>query len=85
MPERPFIHNYGVFGEIVAVNGQQVVIHGQDQIERIVNIDANTKISSFRGEVNTANFKINDRIMIIGEANEQGQIDAKLIRIFNRP
>ncbi|HRZ29718.1 MAG TPA: hypothetical protein P5052_03110 [Candidatus Paceibacterota bacterium] len=88
MMDRPggdFIDGHGVFGEIIKISDNQIIINGQDKIEKIINIAKDTKIISFNQEIKLDQLKINDRIMILGDSNDQGKIDAKLIRVFNQP
>jgi hypothetical protein len=54
-------------------------------MEKIINISKTTNIKISDKDSSIDKLKVGDRIMVIGDPNEQGQIDAKLIRVFNKP
>ena len=82
LPGGDFIEGHGVFGEIIELNDSGFVIKGRENIEMMIIIMEDTKIK--RGwETIKDGLKVDDLAVIIGSPNEQGQIEAKLIRIFN--
>lgn len=84
MPPLPgdFIEGHGAFGEIIELKDNGFVMKGRGDIEKIVIIAGDTVIK--RGmETIEDGLKIGDSLVIIGSPNEEGQIEAKLIRIFN--
>ncbi len=83
--DRDFIGAHGVFGQIMKIDGSTLVIKGQDNVEKIVLVKEDTVIERFRETVKLSDLKIDDYITIIGEPNEAGQIEAKLIRIIPAP
>ncbi|MCX6328192.1 MAG: hypothetical protein NTZ85_01575, partial [Bacteroidia bacterium] len=77
---------HGTFGKIIKINGADFVIEGKDEVERIIKVDENTVIRSFRNmnsSLKLSDLKIGDYAVIIGSANEEGQIDAQFIRVLN--
>ena len=72
----------GVYGQIITINGQNVTIKGKDGVEKDVLIDSNTTIRSQRQTKNLSDLKINDNIVVMGEPQSNGQIEAELIRIM---
>lgn len=87
-PGRPidnFVEGHGVFGEVIKIGKADIVVTSKDGVEKIININDKTLIKAFNKDIKLDNLKIGDRLMIIGDPNDQGQIDAKLIRIFNKP
>ncbi|KPJ55902.1 hypothetical protein AMJ49_06130 [Parcubacteria bacterium DG_74_2] len=89
MPPFPgdFIEGHGVFGEIIEINlsadsGQAgFVVKGRKDVERIVITTEDTVIKEGRETIKD-NLEVGDLVVIIGSPNEEGQIKAKLIRIF---
>jgi len=80
------IEAHGTFGKIIKINGTDFVIEGKDKIERIIKVKENTVIRSFRNmnsSLKLIDLKVGDYAMIIGSANEEGQIEAQFIRILN--
>ncbi len=84
-PFNDFVDGHGIFGEIIKINKTDIVVTSKEGVEKIINISDKTIIKSFEKDITIENLKLNDRLMIIGDPNDQGQIDAKLIRIFNKP
>jgi len=83
LPGGDFIESHGIFGEIIELNNSGFVIKGRENIEIVIITMDDTVIK--RGGVRIKNgLKIGDTVVIIGSPNNQGQIEAKLIRIFNK-
>jgi len=85
--ERPpapenFIEGHGVFGEIIELKEDGFVVNGRDNVEKIVISNKDTVIKK-GAENSTETLKVGDQVVIIGSPNETGQIEAKLIRIFD--
>ncbi len=81
-PSGDFIGGHGAFGEIIELNNSGFVIKGRGDIEKIIIITEDTVIKKGRETVKDG-LKVGDRVTIIGSPNEEGQIEAKLIRVFN--
>jgi hypothetical protein len=77
-----FIDAYGVFGQIIKIDNSTLVIKGSDNVEKIVLIKNDTVINRFRDNIKISDLQINDSIVVIGQPNNQGQIEAKLIRLL---
>ncbi len=58
------------------------LVKGKDDVEKMVLVSDKTEISRGRQTVRIDELKIDDSVVIIGSPNEQGQIEAKLIRFF---
>lgn len=78
-----FIESHGAFGEIIQINDSDFVIKGKGDLEKIIIIKEDTILENGRTAIKKDDLKVGDQIVIIGSPNEQGQIEAKLIRIFN--
>ena len=77
-----FIESHGTFGEIITINDSDFVINGRDGVEKIIIIKEDTAIKKGRITIKKDELKVGDQVVIIGSPNEQGQIEAKLIRTF---
>lgn len=87
-PAGDFISGHGVFGQIIKIDpltssGQvaTLIIKGQGQVEKIVLVKDSTIIQRFRDTIKLSDLKIDDYIIVIGEPNDAGQIEAKFIRL----
>jgi hypothetical protein len=80
--DKDFINAHGTFGTIIKIDGSTLVVKGRDDVEKIILISDQTIITRRRETIKSNDLKVDDRVVIIGSPNEQGQIEAKLIRVF---
>ena len=57
----------------------------KDKTEKVVLVKKDTNIQEMRQELKAENLKIDDFVIIIGNPNPQGQIEAKFIRVMPHP
>lgn len=81
-PAGDFIGGHGAFGEIIELNDSSFIIKGRENIEKVIVITKDTVIKKGRETV-LDELKVGDQVTIIGSPNEDGQIEAKLIRVFS--
>lgn len=87
-PAGDFIGGHGAFGEIIELNpstgsGQAgFVIKGRGDIEKVIITAEDTVIKKGRETIEVS-LEVGNNVTIIGSPNEEGQIEAKLIRVFN--
>ncbi len=74
----------GVFGRVLSATGTNLVIDGQDTFEQNVLITSSTAIRTERGTATLQDIQPNTEVGVFGAPNEQGQIEAHLIRLFPR-
>jgi hypothetical protein len=94
LPSGPdFVNAHGTTGVVIQVNQvatgtpqatSTIVIKGNDGVEKTVLIDAKTSILKDRQNVPVNNVAVDDTAVVIGQPNNAGQIEAKLIRIFSK-
>jgi hypothetical protein len=78
-------NSHGTIGKIVSMTLPQIIIADRDGTEKTIIIDIKTDIRSFRNSIKAEALKVGDFVTIIGEPNNQGQINARLIRIMPTP
>ncbi len=83
--KRDFIESHGVFGQVVKIDGNIIVVKGRDNVEKIVLAKDDTAITRFREDIKLSDLKADDYIVVIGKPNDAGQIEAKLIRVMPPP
>lgn len=76
---------YGAVGEIISIALPYIVVAGPDNLEKTIVISTDTYIREFQSELNAEDLKVGDHIVTLGEPNEKGQIEAKLIRLLLPP
>jgi len=62
-----------------------LIIRGGDNVEKAVLIEKDTVIRHFMETIKSSELKVDDFIVIIGEPDEEGRIEAKFIRIMPEP
>ena len=82
---RDFIEPHGVFGQIIKIDNATLIIKSPDNVEKTVIAKDDTVIERFRETIKLTDLKIDDQIVVIGEPNTSGQIEAKFIRIMPSP
>jgi hypothetical protein len=79
------INPHGAVGEIVSKNLPKIMVKGPNRAEEIVNINSDTSIRKFRNVASTNDLAIGEQVIVIGEPNSVGEIDAVMIRIMPLP
>jgi hypothetical protein len=91
MPNRPgfgkdnFPNAHGTTGKIIKMELPIIMVQDKDGTEKVVLIKDDTKIQKMRAEIKTNELLVDDFVVIIGSPNNQGQIEAKFIRIMPNP
>jgi hypothetical protein len=75
----------GVFGQIIKIDGQTLTIKSKDNVEKSILISDKTTIIYQRKNMKLSELKVNDSVVVIGDPNDQGQIQAELIRVMPAP
>jgi len=82
-PNNEFIDGHGIFGQIIKIGDSDFVINGQDNVEKMIILDKDTTIIVGRQTITKTDLKIGEQVVVIGSPNNQGQIEARLIRVFD--
>lgn len=76
----------GAIGKIVKMELPTIIVADQNNVEKIVKIEDETLIRSFRNEIKSSDLKIGNFVTVIGEPDENSSsIEAKLIRVVPSP
>lgn len=82
-PQGEFINTHGVFGSIIKIDGNIIITKDKSNTEKTVLVSDNTIIQRGRETIKLSNLKIDGDIVVIGSPDEDGQIKAKFIRVFD--
>jgi len=80
--DKDFIEANGTFGQIIKTDSSNIVIRGRNDIEKTILINDETVIKSLQKTVKPSDLEVDDMVVVIGEPNNSGQIEAKLIRVM---
>ncbi len=72
---------HGAFGEIISLNYPTIIIASPDNSEKIVKVDSKTVVRRNRDEINFNGLKVGEIVSVVGEPNENFEIEARLIRV----
>ncbi len=81
-----FISSHGAVGQIIKIDSNTLIVKDdRSNIEKSVLVKDDTTILRLRDEVKLSDIKVDEFIVVIGDPNDSGQIEAKLIRIMPLP
>ncbi len=72
----------GVFGQLIKIDGQNLTIKGVDNVEKIIVTGPKTSILYQRKNIKISDLKINENVVVIGDPDNNSQIQAELIRVM---
>jgi hypothetical protein len=82
----PMSNAHGTIGKIIKIDLPSIVVLDEkENTEKIVLIDELTEIRKARDPSKQEELKIDERVVVIGEPNSLGQIEARFIRLFPVP
>jgi len=76
---------HGATGKIIQINLPTFVIEDLDHTEKIILTQDNTAVRQFRKDLKMTDLKIDDFVTVIGSPSDNGQIEARLIRVMPSP
>lgn len=76
---------HGAAGQILSVNLPQIIISGQDNLEKTVLVNASTTVRLFQENIMSSDLKAGDFVIVIGNPDSNGQIEASFIRVMPQP
>lgn len=79
---RPDFNARGGLGQIIKIDGNNLVIKDKASVEKTILITDKTIITKNNQNIKIADLEIDDKIVLIGRPNNQGQIEPKLIRVL---
>lgn len=72
---------HGAIGKVISIASSTIVVSDAN-VEKIVSITPETKIAKRRDAATTTDIKVGDFIVVIGEPNENGKVNARFIRLM---
>ncbi len=83
---RNFPNANGSIGKIIKISLPNVIVFDdKESTEKVVVIDEKTQIRKARETITKEELKLEDAIVVVGNPNDKGQIEAKLIRVLPVP
>lgn len=79
---RDFMSSHGVVGVVIGTASDSLVIRGDDDVEKGVQATEDSVIRRGRETITTQDIRIGDRVVVLGSPRDDGNIEAKMIRLF---
>lgn len=83
--DRDFMNAHGSAGQIIKIEGNIITVKNQGGAEKNIIADSQTTIEKMRQQIKLGDLKVDDFVVAIGKPDNQGQIQAKLIRVLPSP
>ncbi len=80
-----FVGGHGAVGKVVSINLPTIVVFDQNNLEKPVVLTDQTIVRELRDTVSAQELQIGDEVTVLGTPNEQGQIEARFVRIVSKP
>lgn len=74
--------SHGAAGGIVSIDLPEFVVADAENLEKIVTIGTSTIIRRFDDNIKSDELNVGDFVVVLGNPNQVGQIEAKLIRVM---
>ena len=84
MPQPTGMHAFGNGGVVLKVDGNNMAIKGNDNIEKVVAVDTSTVIRLEDQVITLSGIKPGDQVVVIGFPDNSGQILARFVRVFRQ-
>ncbi len=86
----PFMHgddinSHGAIGNITSVKLPAIMVQGPNQAEQVVVVSSSTMVRMMRSPASVGDLKSGQWVVVIGSADQNGEIQATLIRIIPPP
>ncbi len=81
--EDGFMNPNSVTGAIIKIDTSTIIVKGFDNVEKSVWVNSGTLIRSGKNNISLTDLKTDDKIVVLGVPSSTGQVEAKLIRLFN--
>jgi len=84
-PGRGFMDGHGIFGSVLKIEDNVLIIKGQGNMEKSVITTSKTAVIRQDQDIEAGDIRVGDYVVIIGNPNGSGQIEASFIRIMPPP
>ncbi len=84
-PGHEFMEAHGTFGTVIKIDPTDIVVQDQSGKEKVIVVSSSTVMRNRQNVVTLNDLKLNDGVVIIGEPDASGTINAGLIRVLPPP
>lgn len=76
---------HGVVGEVIDVGSTTMAVQDPSGDEESVFVASDTPIREMNNEITLIEIDVGDHVTVIGEPDQNGQVEARFIRVFQSP
>jgi hypothetical protein len=80
-----FPNAHGTIGKIINIQLPNIIVQDKDGTEKVIVIDNDTGIEKIKDFIKVKDLQLDDFVVVVGSPNDQGQIEAKFIRVVPSP
>ncbi len=80
---RDFFGGHGTAGVVIDVKKESLVVRSRDNAEKVILISDQTRIVKGREAIELKDIEEDNAIVVIGRPDDEGRIEARLIRLFD--
>ncbi len=80
-----FPTSHGAIGKIIKIELPNIIVEDKNNTEKIISTTDDTKIQTGRTTITATDLKIDDYVVVIGNPDDKGLVEAKLIRVIPAP
>lgn len=81
---RDFRNAHGLAGAIISITDNNIIVKDRDGKENAAAVTEKTLIKSRRDDLKLSDLKTDDQIIVMGSPDENGVVNAVLIRVFEK-
>ncbi|MDP1833959.1 MAG: hypothetical protein Q8L11_03430 [Candidatus Moranbacteria bacterium] len=74
---------HGLAGTVISVTDNNIIVKDKDNKENTVVVNDKTLIKSRQDDLKVSDLKADDQIVVMGSPDDNGVVNASLIRVFN--
>jgi hypothetical protein len=80
---KDFRNAHGLAGTVISVTDNNIIVKDRDSKENTITVTDKTIIKRNADDLKITDLKANDQLVVMGTPNDQGVINADLIRVFS--
>ena len=84
-PEKNLSNANGAIGPIIKISLPSIVVTDKDGIEKTIGVTDDTIYRQSNREISVSDLKVGDFVLIVGNPDDTGNIEARLVRVLPPP
>ncbi|MBI5220965.1 MAG: hypothetical protein HY978_04005 [Candidatus Liptonbacteria bacterium] len=77
-----FLSGHGTSGLVIKVSSSTLLVQDLEGVEKVIRLTSKTVVRRLRENLSVGDLKTDDRVAVIGSPTDDGEIEARLIRLL---